>query len=315
VTPTVSVIVPAYRVTAFIAETLDSALAQTRRDLEIVVVNDGCPDTAGLERALAPYAARITYLRQANAGPSAARNAGVAAAQGRFLAFLDGDDLWDPAFLETQVAALERDDGTILVYCDSQPFGVPGAGPSLMRLEPASGPCDLAALLTGRRVVVTSTAVTRRQAVLDAGGFDEGLRHCEDFDLWLRLATRGTFLRRTDVLGRRRLHASSQSSSPETMLRAQVAVRQRFLAHHAVSEAVRAECSAADRRCEAEIALHDGRRLLAAGNVAGARRELAKAARELPGVRLAAMRRLLDLAPPLAVALQRWRRAGRTTAG
>lgn len=307
-TPTVSVIVPAYRVTAFIAETLDSVLAQTRRDFEIVVVNDGCPDTANLERALAPYRDRVVYLSQDNAGPSKARNTGIAAAQGRFLAFLDGDDLWTPTFLATLLDVLEHDDAAVLAYCDSQPFGVPDAGPSLLHDEPASEPCDLAALLTARRVVVTSTVVTRRQAVLDAGGFDDALRHCEDFDLWLRLAVRGTFVRRPEVLGRRRLLASSQSSSPETMLRAQIAVRQRFLSRHPMSEAVQADCDATDRRCEAEIALQEGRRLLAAGDAPGARAALARAARDLPGFRLGVMLRLLDLAPSLAVALQRWRR-------
>lgn len=307
-TPTVSVIVPAYRVTPFIAETLDSVLAQTRRDFEIVVVNDGCPDTVNLERALAPYRDRIVYLTQDNAGPSNARNTGIAAARGDFLAFLDGDDLWEPTFLATQLEVLERDAGTVLVYCDSQPFGAPAAGPSLMHYEAASGPCDLAALLTARRVVVTSTAVTRRQAVLDAGGFDDALRYCEDFDLWLRLATRGTVVRRPEVLGRRRLVASSQSASPETMLRAQIAVRRRFLARHALSEAVQADCAATDRRCEAEIALHEGRRLLDEGNAPAARAALARAARDLPGFRLGALLRLLDLAPSVAVALHRWRR-------
>ena len=80
--PAVSVIVPAHRVTAYIAATLDSVLAQTRPDFEIVVVNDGCPDTAGLERVLESYRDRIVYRRQAAGGPSAARNAGIATARG-----------------------------------------------------------------------------------------------------------------------------------------------------------------------------------------------------------------------------------------
>jgi glycosyltransferase involved in cell wall biosynthesis len=307
-TPTVSVIVPAYRVTAFIAETLDSVLAQTRRDFEIVVVNDGCPDTVNLEQALAPYRDRIVYLAQDNAGPSKARNTGIAAARGRFLAFLDGDDLWAPTFLATQLDALEQDAAAVLVYCDSQPFGMPAAGPSLMHHEAGPGPCDLAALLTARRVVVTSTAVARRQAVLDAGGFDEALRHCEDFDLWLRLAIRGTVIRRPEVLGRRRIVASSQSASSETMLRAQIAVRRRFVTRHSLSGVVQAECAAQDRRCEAELALHEGRRLLDAGDAPAARAAFERAARERPGLRLGAMLRLLDLAPSLAVALHRWRR-------
>jgi glycosyltransferase involved in cell wall biosynthesis len=262
--PTVSVIVPAYGVAPYIATTLDSVLAQTRQDFEIVVVNDGSPDTAELRQAVAPYRARIRYFEQPQGGPSRARNAAIAAATGEWLAFLDGDDAWAPSYLASQLEVLARDPTAVLVWCDSQPFGGTGREPTLMTSEPPSGECDIGALLTGRCVVFTSTTVARRQAVLDAGGFDEGLHRCEDFDLWLRLARRGRLLYSHEVLGRRRLHPASQSASPTAMLRAQIAVRRRFVARTPVSEDVRAMAAAADRRCEAAIALADWRRLLAA---------------------------------------------------
>ena len=264
--PTVSVIVPAYQVAPYIATTLESVLAQTRQDFEIVVVNDGSPDTAALRAALAPYRARIRYLEQPQGGPSRARNAGIAVATGTWLAFLDGDDAWAPSFLASQLELLARDPGAVLVWCDSQPFGGTGREPTLMTSEPPSGECDVGALLAGRCVVFTSTTVARRDAVLDAGGFDEGLRRCEDFDLWLRLAGRGRLLYSREVLGWRRLHPASLSASPVAMLRAQIAVRQRFVARTPLSEGVRAIAAAADRRCEAAIALARRRRLLAAGD-------------------------------------------------
>ena len=154
----------------------------------------------------------------------------------------------------------------------------------------------------------TSTVVARRRAVVEAGGFDETLHRCEDFDLWLRLALRGRLLYTREVLGRRRLHPSSQSAAPAAMLRAQIAVRQRFVQTTPVGEAVRRLAEEADARCEAEIALAEGHRLLAAGDARGARQELTRAAQSLPSFKLAATLRLLAVAPSVAVALQRWRR-------
>ena len=97
----VSVIIPAYRVAAYIADALDSVLAQVSKRLEvmaveIIVVNDGSPDTDKLETVLEPYRDRIVYLKQENGGVSSARNAGIGAARGEWLAFLDGDDMWLP---------------------------------------------------------------------------------------------------------------------------------------------------------------------------------------------------------------------------
>ena len=108
--PQVSVIVPAYRVTAYIKEAVDSVLAQTFEDFEIIVVNDGCPDTEALERVLEPYRSRIAYLRlEQNAGMASARNAGILASKSRYIALLDADDLREPNYLEVQLRILEAD--------------------------------------------------------------------------------------------------------------------------------------------------------------------------------------------------------------
>jgi glycosyltransferase involved in cell wall biosynthesis len=305
-TPAVSVVIPAFRVAAYIAETLDSVLAQTCQDFEILVVNDGSPDTEALRAAVAPYRDRIRYIEQPQGGPSKARNTAIAEARGDLLAFLDGDDLWEPTFLAVQLAILAREPDAVLVWADSQPFGTGADAATLMSGAPPSGDCDVAALLTARCVVITSTVVARRRAVVDAGGFDDALHRCEDFDLWLRLAMRGRLLYTREVLGRRRLHATSQSASAAAMLRAQIGVRQRFVQGVPLSEEVRRLAADADARCEAEIALAEGHRLLAAGDAAGARQELARAARARPSFKLSAMLRLLALAPSVAVALQRW---------
>ena len=308
--PAISVVIPAFRVAPYIATTLESVFQQTVTDLEVLVVNDGSPDTAALREAVAPYRDRIRYIEQPQGGPSKARNTAIAAARGELLAFLDGDDLWAPTCLASLQALLAAAPDAVLAWADSRPFGVgvPPAAPTLMASEPPEGPCDVTALLTGRCVVFTSTVLVRRRAVLDAGGFDETLHRCEDFDLWLRLAMRGRLLYTRDILGHRRLHPSSQSASPAAMLRAQVAVRQRFVAATPLDDDARRAAAAADRRCEAQLALADGHRLLADGDAAGARLALALAAESLPSVKLAATLRLLAVAPSIAIALQRWRR-------
>jgi glycosyltransferase involved in cell wall biosynthesis len=106
--PAVSVVIPCYKVTAFIADALDSARAQTFRNFETIVVNDGCPDTANFERALAPYQDEIRYIKQENRGVGGALNTGILAARAPLIALLSGDDIWKPNYLEYQVDYLEK---------------------------------------------------------------------------------------------------------------------------------------------------------------------------------------------------------------
>ena len=100
--PLVSVIVPAYRAAPYIAETIDSILAQTFCGYEIIVVNNGSPDTEDLERALHPYRGRIESIVQENRGQAGGRNTGIRHSRGEFVAFLDQDDQWEPQFLSSR---------------------------------------------------------------------------------------------------------------------------------------------------------------------------------------------------------------------
>ena len=101
--PRVSIIIPAYNVASYIGETLASVFAQTFTNYEVIVINDGSPDTEELERALEPYFNRISYLKQENLGAGAARNVGLRAAKGEFIAFLDADDLYHPERIKKAV--------------------------------------------------------------------------------------------------------------------------------------------------------------------------------------------------------------------
>lgn len=212
----VSVIIPAYNAAAYIAETLESVFAQTYRDFEIIVVNDGSPDTAALEAALQPFADRLTYLKQQNCGVSAARNAGICAAHGRYVAFLDSDDLWEPSFLETQLAMLERDPSLDMVYADGLIFGdTRDNGRTFMELFPSKGEVTFESLVLRRCTPLTSTVVVRRDAVFEVGAFDETQRTSEDHDLWLRLAVSGKRLAyQQQVLSRYRRRKGSMTADP-----------------------------------------------------------------------------------------------------
>ncbi|HEX8249538.1 MAG TPA: glycosyltransferase family A protein [Pyrinomonadaceae bacterium] len=191
--PRVSVVIPAYNVAGFIAETLDSVLAQTFADYEIVLVNDGSPDTEKLEKILENYFEKIVYVKQENGGTARARNTGIENAQGEFIAFLDGDDLWLPEYLSAQIKFL-TENNLEMIYADAFLFGeVRAGGETFMEKSPSTGAADFEGIVSGRCSVITSGTLVYKQKILDAGMFDINLPRIgmEDFDLWLRLAKAG----------------------------------------------------------------------------------------------------------------------------
>ncbi|HMG74671.1 MAG TPA: glycosyltransferase family 2 protein [Pyrinomonadaceae bacterium] len=194
----VSVVIPAYNVAPYISETLTTVFAQTFDDFEVIIVNDGSPDTEEFERAIQPYRERLVYLKQENRGASAARNTGLRAARGELIAFLDADDLWAPNYLEEQLKFI-RDFDCDLACADAMIFGVSAdAGRSYMdshmKAAPPEGRLTFLELVNADRSLITSGVVVRRALVLDVGLFDEGLRNAQDLDLWLRLARHGARL-------------------------------------------------------------------------------------------------------------------------
>lgn len=187
----VSVVIPSYNSARWVAEAVESALAQTAPPAQVTVVDDGSTDDT--RQVLEPCVARgVVYIYQPNAGVAVARNAGVARATGEYVAFLDADDVWHPRKLEIQVAALAaRPDWTML---GTAVFDWPGQMPGL---EVASPPgvqqIDWRSLAV-KNYFTTSSVLARRSALAAAGEgpFDPALRGPEDYDLWLRLAELGT---------------------------------------------------------------------------------------------------------------------------
>jgi len=189
--PRVSVIIPAYRCATIIGRALDSVFAQTRPADEIIVVDDGSPDD--LAGALAPYAGRLRVLHKSNGGASSARNAGIEVCTGDLVAFLDSDDFWDSGKLGQQLEVLRRHPDVGLVasrYIILSPDGTTEffPGPGAARWDSVlylAGP----AIFDMAMLIWTSSVIIRR-AVLGDLRFDEHFRIAEDRDLWVRMASR-----------------------------------------------------------------------------------------------------------------------------
>jgi glycosyltransferase involved in cell wall biosynthesis len=300
----VSVVVPAYDSAAFIGETLDSVLAQTHTEFEVVVVNDGSRDTEELERVLAPYLARpdgrVRYFEQENRGAGAARNRGVVEARGTFVAFLDADDLWEPTYLEEQLQLIEAR-GLDLAYTDALMFGdSPLAGKTYMETAPSEGEVNFLSLIRADCNVITSGVVARRQSVCDAGLFDETLRNAQDFELWARLAHRGARLGyQRKVLVRYRVREGSLSGDAQNRLAREWKVTRHIADAYDLTADERAEVERMLTRQQAVIDLERGKSLVGEGRFAEAREALAAARRVLGGWKLTAALLLLKVAPRL----------------
>ena len=238
--PLVSVIIPAYQAAEHIREALDSVFAQTYPNFEVVLVNDGSPDTEALEQAIRSYGERLIYIRQENRGPSGARNTAIRTARGKYIACLDSDDIYLPEHLARLVPLLEEQ-GLDLVYCDSYfmkdrvHVGRSSVGRAFER-QPQSPPVTFEKLLTEECAVTTSAVVASRQAMIDAGLFDERYRRSEDFDLWVRMSFRGAKMNLLRQVGiEHRMLPDGLAADSYLLKQAQIEVYKKVLATLPVS--------------------------------------------------------------------------------
>jgi len=204
----VSTIIPAYNNEATLAQAIDSALAQEFESQEIIVVNDGSTDAT--QSVIESYGQQVLALQQENAGPSAARNRAIEKAVGKYIAFLDGDDVWLPGRLSNTVAALERNPSATLVFSDYA--RVDGAG---VLVQSSSIPTALAhapsmdEILTHWWPILPTTVTMPRSVWRRCGGFHTAARSFEDLYLFMLARECGEFEFLAEPLARFRL------SSPE----------------------------------------------------------------------------------------------------
>jgi glycosyltransferase involved in cell wall biosynthesis len=193
-TPSVSVIIPVFNGAATICEALDSVFAQTSSDFEVIVINDGSTDAT--RALLRGYEGKATILDQPNRGPATARNVGIRASRGEYLAFLDADDKWQPSMLERTVPILQRDPECVLVYTDLAVVDSTGQSlnTSLVGKAQAYAP-SMEDLLARMWPIMPSAVVMRRSAFESAGGFCEEFTtaNYEDAHFWLLAREQGPF--------------------------------------------------------------------------------------------------------------------------
>lgn len=226
----ISVVIPCYNSDAYLAEAIESALSQTYSNKEIVVVDDGSTDNS--PAIMSRYGDSILVVRQANSGLPAARNAGIRASTGEWLAFLDADDWWDPTFLEKTARALNAENSA-LAYTGWQNVGAPPPyhEPFVPEDYELSKPSKTVRLLRSTGWPVHA-ALTRRDVLLEAGLFNPVLKCCEDFDLWLRVALTRPIVRVPEVLAYYRFHPGQMTRNQARTALTHYQVQNAFLNTH-----------------------------------------------------------------------------------
>jgi len=185
----VSVVIPTHNRAALVYECVQSVLAQSYQDREIIVIDDGSTDRT--RELLVPLVQdnKIQYIYQENKGPGAASQKGLGLATGELISFLDGDDLWAPDMLDWQVRYLDEHPDVAAVGGGYECIDESG-----FKIRPASvrdAEISFADAFAGAPFLTIGQTLIRRQLILDAGGFDQTVWAAQDFDLWLKLARHG----------------------------------------------------------------------------------------------------------------------------
>ena len=219
--PKISVIIPSFNCARYLPEAIESVLAQTCRDHEIIVVNDGSTDNT--DQVVAIYRDRIRYFCQENQGVASARNTGIQRARGSYVCFLDADDILLPKKLETQAAFLDQNPNVHIVYSDGLLFRINRYGVEEDRRFSACGllnrslgaPDTSLPLLAIENAFPPVAAMAQLSCVRAVGGFDDerSLMTTEDWDLWLRLAAKYNFAYLDEVLAKYRDWEGSTSKA------------------------------------------------------------------------------------------------------
>jgi len=228
--PLVSVVVAAYNMEQYVAGAVESALRQTYAGVEVHVVDDGSTD--GTARVLDGFAGdpRVHYHYQQNQGQARAKNRGIRECRGEFIGFLDADDLWRRDKIEKQMTALARVPHAGVAYSDVSYMdkdGAPLEGPSR---EYHSG--WITEQLFIDNFVNFPTALVRRECLAAVGTFDETLAMGIDWDLWLRISTRYSFVFLPDRTAAYRIWPGQMSRDASTRFACTLRIMERFLATH-----------------------------------------------------------------------------------
>lgn len=214
--PKVSVIIPAYNAMRYLPEAVNSVLRQTFTNFEVLIVDDGSSDQT-VEWASQLTEPRVKLISQKNAGAAGARNKGIANSQGEYIAFLDADDVWEPTKLEKQVKCLDDNLSVGLVhtwiaFIDEQ-------GKATGNVMTTHGEGEVwKQVVEYNPVRCGSTAMLRRSCFENVGVFDEAFRLSEDWEMWIRIASRYSFALVKEPLVCYRQHPNNKSKNYQAML-------------------------------------------------------------------------------------------------
>jgi len=214
----VSVIIPAYNASAYLGQAIESVLAQTYQNFEIIVVDDGSTDET--PQIIERFGKAVQSIHQSNQGLSGARNTGIRNSNTEIIALLDADDLWEPEFLESMMDLLQKNPHAAGVYSGFQYIDATGrilGKPSLKVVHPDD---FYQSLLTGGNWLVPSAVVLRKSHVYEVGLFDEEIGPVADTDLWEKLSRTGLLMGIPKALVQYRRHGSNMSNDPERMVTA-----------------------------------------------------------------------------------------------
>jgi len=229
--PLISIIMPCFNAENNLCRSVSSVLTQTYSNWELITIDDGSQDNT-LAYLLAQTDNRIKVLSQENRGVSAARNTGLAAASGDYVAFLDSDDTWDNDFLQAMVPALEENGSVALAYCGWQNIGITGGRDEPFIPPDYERPDKKAMLLVNNRWPIHA-ALTRLTLVKSIGGFDTHFVVGEDFLLWLEIGCFHKILLVPRVLAYYHHHEGEQASRDRGRAALQIlGVQQTFLRRH-----------------------------------------------------------------------------------
>jgi glycosyltransferase involved in cell wall biosynthesis len=214
----VSVIIPAYNAALYLEPAIDSVLAQTFRNFDVIVVDDGSTDET--PQIAAKFGDSVYCIHQSNQGLSGARNTGIRNSQGEVIALLDADDLWEPHYLETMINMLEGNPQAVGVYCGFHYIDAQGrfvGKPSLKVIDPRE---FHHALVYNGNWLVPSAVMFRRIYAEKAGLFDIEIGPVADADLWIKLSRQGPMVGIPEALIRYRRHDNNMSKDPGQMVAA-----------------------------------------------------------------------------------------------
>jgi glycosyltransferase involved in cell wall biosynthesis len=223
----VSVIIPTYECERYISLAIDSVLAQTFKDYEIIIIDDGSTDNTQNELKKYSMMNNIKIIRQSNQGPSAARNCGIKMSSGKFIAFLDADDIWLPKKLEMQITFLRNNPLVHLVYCNAYIFkeNFTWGKTHFNFSHPASGKVLNQLFLLN--FIPLLTVVIRRSILNTVGLFDETVIASEDYDLWLRICQTTTIAFINEPLAKYRVSSGQATKQRIKMVENEIKVKEK----------------------------------------------------------------------------------------